>query len=147
MWNKDRSIQFSILAVRIFFILWLAFIIFGYFIVNAYVNYNAIPNAFNVILITLYLCLFIVIFLLIELHKLLYNIQTNKVFVSDNVLCLRKISWFCLVIGCITLIATFGYVPFILVGIVFTFISLIVRVVKNVMEEAIVLKEENDYTI
>lgn len=147
MWNKDRSIQLSILSVRLFFVLWLAFIIFGYFIVKAYVNYNAIPNAFNVILITLYACLIIVIFLINELHKLLCNIKVNKVFISSNIVCLRKISWLCFAIGCITLIATFGYVPFVLVGVVFTFISLIVRVVKNVIEEAIVLKEENDYTI
>lgn len=114
MWNKDRSLQLSILFVRIFFVLWVVFIIFGYFIVNAYVNYNAIPDAFNVILITLYLCLAMIIFLINELHKLLQNLKINKVFVTENVLCLRKISWLCIMIGIITLIATFGYVPFIL---------------------------------
>ena len=39
------------------------------------------------------------------------------------------------------------YMPFIMVSVTFAFIALIVRVVKNVMEQAIFIKEENDYTI
>lgn len=147
LWNKDYSLQLSIWSVRIFFILWLIFLLGGYFITDIYVTYNVIKEVFYVILITLYCCLGVAIFLLNELHKLLINIQLGKVFISDNVVCLRKISWFCIAVGVITLLASIGYIPFILVAITFIFIALIVRVVKNVIEEAIMIKEENDFTI
>lgn len=147
MWNKDHSLQLSIWSIRIFFGLWVLFTIFGYFIVKAYAEYNGAVYAFETILITLYCCLAVAIFLLHELHQLLENIARSKIFVSDNVACLRKISWQCIAVGVITLFASLWDLPFVLVSVTFAFIALIVRVVKNVMAEAISIKEENDYTI
>lgn len=147
MWNKDYSLQLSLWAIRIFFVLWVLFTIFGYFIVQAYVDYNGAIKAFQTILITLYCCLSVAIFLLNDLHQLLCNIRKDYIFIQENVTCLRKISWLCIAVGVITLIAAIGYAPFILVSIAFAFIALIVRVVKNIMEAAITLKEENDFTI
>ena len=147
MWNKDHSLQLSLWSVRIFFVLWMLFTVFGYFIVKAYVNYHGAIDAFEVILITLYCCLAVAIFLLHELNELLGNIQKDHIFIMENVTCLRKISWLCIMVGLITLFAAIGYAPFILVSIAFAFIALIVRVVKNIMEAAIAIKEENDYTI
>lgn len=147
MWNKDHSLQLSLWAIRIFFVLWIGFCVFGYFIVKAYVAYNHVYEALEAILITLYLCLAAAIFLLFDLYKLLTNIKHEKIFIHDNVDCLRRISWLCLMVGVITLISTLQYPPFILVSVSFAFIALIVRVVKNVIEQAISIKEENDFTI
>lgn len=147
MWNKDHSLQLSLWAIRIFFVLWICFCAFGYFIVKAYVAYNHVYEAFEAILITLYLCLAVAIFLLFDLYKLLTNIKQDQIFIYDNVNCLRRISWLCIIVGIITLVSTIQYMPFILVSITFAFIALIVRVVKNVIEQAIFIKEENDFTI
>lgn len=147
MWNHDYSLKLSIWALRCFFLAWCAFTLFGYFITKSYVNYNGILEAFPVILITLYLCLAVAIFLLYDLHRLLHNLQMEQVFISENISYLRQISWLCMSVALITLVATLGYVPFILVAVTFAFIALIVRVVKNVFAEAMVLKEEHDYTI
>lgn len=147
MWNQDHSLTLSLWAVRSFFVLWCLFALFGYMITDFYVEYNGITQAFQPILITLYLCLAVAIFLLYDLYQLLKNISDEKIFIAKNIAYLRSISWLCFLVGIITLVAAISYVPFLLVSIAFAFIALIVRVVKNVMAAAIVLKEENDYTI
>lgn len=147
MWNKDYSLKLSIYSIRLFFVAWCIFTMFGYFIVRAFVRYNSLFEAFQTILITLYLCLALAIFLLYCLDRLLTNIQKDLVFMDENTTYLRNISWLCMGVGVITLCASIGYPPFLLVSFAFAFIALIVRVVKNVIAQAIVLKEESDYTI
>ncbi len=91
---------------------------------------------------------------LICLDKLLINIKWHRVFVSANVKLLRILSWACVYA------ATVGFISFIVIllkDFMFEtmfilsagefFVALIVRVVKNVFEKAIEIKEENDLTV
>lgn len=147
MWNNNKSLSLSILSVRLFFIVWIIFCVGGYPITQMYVEFVNHPELFLPILITLYACLGLSIFTLYYLHQLLVNIKKDIVFEDVNVRALRIISWLCMAIGVVTCISAFFYIQFLLVSASFAFIALIVRIVKNVVAQAIYIKQENDYTI
>ena len=84
---------------------------------------------------------------IVSLLKLLHNIRAGKVFTRQNVKLLRLLSW-CFIF--VTLIAIPATVVDYYCGIVFVaagFLAIILRVVKNVIAEAALLREENDLTI
>lgn len=84
---------------------------------------------------------------LILLYKILFNVRDKKVFIEDNVKYLTILSWLCFYVGVISMVATINFVAFVLVSLSALFIGLIVRVVRNIIEEAILLKEDSDLTI
>lgn len=147
MWNHDRSLTLSILSVRLFFLVWGIFIVGGYWITEFYLDFVHHPELFINMLVTLYAWLAIAVFVLYYLHRLLLNISQEQVFIQENVQALRIISWLCMAIAMIGCISACYYLQFLLVGAAFAFIALIVRVIKNVMAEAILIKEENEFTI
>ncbi len=78
---------------------------------------------------------------------LLSAIRRGEVFTRRNVACIRSVSW-----GCIAAALLFGALTpkFYLsaaVAFVAFFVGLSLRVVKNAFEEAMAIKEENDFTI
>ncbi|MBP0977893.1 MAG: DUF2975 domain-containing protein [Oscillospiraceae bacterium] len=87
--------------------------------------------------------------LLVFLFMLLNNISKKKIFVPENVKNLRIISWCCFAVT--ALLAVWGILTFLeiifLAAFITGFIGLILRVVKNVFEEAVCIKEENDFTV
>ena len=84
---------------------------------------------------------------LILLYKILFNVRDKKVFIDDNVKYLTTLSWLCFYVGIISIVAATNFVAFVLVSLSALFIGLIVRVVRNIIEEAISLKEDSDLTI
>jgi hypothetical protein len=82
-----------------------------------------------------------------DLDRILRNILSGKVFVPQNVSCIRRIRWYCLATGLICLPASFRYPPLIFVFIIMGFLSLVVTVLASVMHAAVALREENDLTI
>jgi len=84
---------------------------------------------------------------LYSLIRLLLNIKKGIIFITPNVRYLRRISWCCLAVAVITLIAGVFYIPYSFVAVAAGFVGLMLRVVKNVMENAVQLKEENELTI
>lgn len=84
---------------------------------------------------------------LYSLIRLLFNIGNDTIFVKQNVRYLRRISWCCVAVSVVTLIAGFFYLPYLFVFVAAGFVGLLLRVVKNVMENAVELKEENELTI
>lgn len=147
MWNSDRSLTLSIICVRIFILIGIVFLFAGYPIAKMYVDYIHQKEALYPILIAGYICLILAFFMFYELLKLLKNIRHEEVFIPQNIACLRTLSWLCMAVAIVTFTAVLGYVPFLLVAVVFAFIALILRVVKNVMAQAMLLKQENDFTI
>lgn len=81
------------------------------------------------------------------LYRLLVNISRDKVFVEDNVSCLRRISWACYLAAAICMVSMGYYLPFVMPAAAAGFMGLILRVVKNVFAEAVAIKLENDFTI
>ena len=85
--------------------------------------------------------------LLFVLHIFLNNIRREEIFIDQNVLYLRIISWLC-VLECLIFLALayYFFISFLL-SFACLFLTAIIRVIKNVMEDATALKNENDYTI
>ncbi len=85
--------------------------------------------------------------ILYSLIKLLFNIRADEVFTSQNVKSLKIISWCCIAIAVITFAGGYFYMPFMFVAMAGAFVGVMLRVLKNVMQTALELREENDLTI
>lgn len=85
--------------------------------------------------------------ILYSLLRLLHNIRAERVFIKSNAKHLRNVSWCCFAIAVITLAGGFFYMPFMFVALAGGFIGMLLRVLKNVMQAAIEIREENDLTI
>lgn len=153
MWTKDKSLHFSLILVRILFVL----IIVLCFCVPLMVHWYDITYTESIGLVggSIYLplsgCLYLAAvcgeICLWNLGKLLSNIQKDMVFTAQNCAHLRIISWCCLLAAIpFFLFGFWRYLGF-LVAIAAGFFGLILRVVKNVFEKAVILQEESDYTI
>jgi hypothetical protein len=81
------------------------------------------------------------------LLKLLFNIKLDNTFITQNVGYLRCISWCCLGVTVITAIGGCFYLPFGVIAIAAAFMGLMLRIVKNVLQSAVEIKEENELTI
>ncbi|MDD7184432.1 MAG: DUF2975 domain-containing protein [Oscillospiraceae bacterium] len=71
----------------------------------------------------------------------------EKVFIEQNTLCLRRISWACMLAGTAFLVLGLWRFIFLLAGFLAIMFGLIMRVLKNVFEKAVEIKSENDFTV
>ena len=148
MWTKSKSLMLSIFCTRLFLVLLVAGGIFAPQIVAWYFGESPDAQAIHLAFrITIYCCAVPGLFLLLCLHRLLRNLRRERVFEQENVTLLRAISWLCIAVGVVTLVSGFYYTSFFLVAAAAAFCGLIGRVVKNVFEQAIEIKSENDSTI
>ena len=81
------------------------------------------------------------------LNYLLSNIKKEKVFEHINVKYLRIISYCCFAVAGISLVMSVWRILAFFVALAFAFVGLLMRVLKNVFEQAVYLKEENDLTV
>ncbi|WP_044975290.1 DUF2975 domain-containing protein [Ruminococcus sp. HUN007] len=149
MWNKEMSVLLSkglivlTLIMAVSSVGWFAQCI-GMIEVYYYRPFSHLGSCILGFAVIAFACA-----LLVFLFFLLNNISKKKVFVRENVRNLRFISWCCFAVTAI--LAAWGIVTFLeiifLAAFITGFIGLILRVVKNVFEEAVALKEENDFTV
>lgn len=85
--------------------------------------------------------------LLYRMNCLLTNLQQEQVFVPENVRHLRVVSICCFAACCICLVFGLKMPTLLTVTLPAGFVGLIVRIVKNVFENAIAMKDELDYTV
>ncbi|MBQ6848000.1 MAG: DUF2975 domain-containing protein [Clostridia bacterium] len=85
--------------------------------------------------------------ILYSLLKLLFNIKNGKVFTEQNVKLLKTVSYGALVISVITFVSGIYFMPFLFISAAGIFTGILLRVLKNVMQSAILLKDENDLTV
>lgn len=148
MWNKPRSILLSFILVRVLFLLAVASIFTLPWLVDVYINFSRKNTVISTpLLVTLYSCLVPAFGVLICLDRILLNIRKGLVFVAQNVQYLRILSWCCFAVSLICLLSGYYYVLFLLIGFAAAFFGLILRVLKNVFEQAVELKEESDFTV
>ncbi|MCR4682147.1 MAG: DUF2975 domain-containing protein [Clostridiales bacterium] len=81
------------------------------------------------------------------LFALLILVRKGRVFTPTAVELIRYISWCLIFMGMLLAALTFFFRSAIFVGGAVLFVGLTVRVVKNVIEEAVYIKEENDLTV
>ena len=79
--------------------------------------------------------------------RLLLLVRKHQVFTDRAVSCLRTISWCCFIEVGLLLLGVWYFYMMPALAFVAGFLGLVLRVVKNVIEEAVALKAENDFTI
>lgn len=151
MWNFKRSITLSI-AVSFIIGALLAFCTFAlpglfewYF--DAAHSIEPPVMLYKTVLICFYICLPFAFGALICLLKILFAIKGGEIFTNANIGRLRILSWCCFAISITTLIGGWFYYPLLLIAAAAGFIGLILRVIKNVIYSAKILREENELTI
>lgn len=155
MWNRKRSVTLSIVVCFVFVGILTAALFGGPWFVKTWFtvyrgwaqNGEAMHNMSTLFAMCFYPCAVFAYITLYSLLKLLYNIKKDEIFIDNNVKCLRRISWCCFAVSLITLIGGVFYVPFLFVAVAAAFVGLMLRVVKNVMQNAVEIREENELTI
>ena len=153
MWNQDKSLNLSILLVRVLFVLIIVLACCVPIMVNWYdiVSPEGTGLIRGSIVWPLSICLYLSAICgevcLFHLHKLLKNIKDGIVFKPENCTHLRYISWCCLLVA--LPFGIFGFWRFLSFFVAFAagFFGLVLRVLKNVFVRAVEIQEENDYTI
>lgn len=127
-WSKNSSIELSRICVVLFMILLAALDIGCYWAVQWFVEIRLMYWQYGVLMmVTIYLCSGFGWVLLVRL--------------------LRQVSWCCVGAGAVCLVSCLYYLPFIAVAIAAGFMALIVRIIKNIFQQAIDMKAELDLTI
>ena len=106
-WNADKSVRLSQACVIVFAALLLALDIGCYWAVQWFtgLRHMSKQSAF-LMMLTIYLCSIFAWILLVQLWRLLRNIQAGRIFDEDNVHLLRAVSWCCVGAGLICLVST-----------------------------------------
>lgn len=149
MWNERKSLVLSKLCVIAFMVCLAAALVGGPWLVKWLTTYsiNAKQQYYPLFMTTLYSGGAVAAVLLYALYRLLHNISKGAVFERINITYLRRMSWCCFFGAGIALLSWLYYLPWLIVAVAAAFMGLIVRVVKNMMEQAVLLKQENDFTI
>jgi hypothetical protein len=81
------------------------------------------------------------------LFILLLRIRHNKIFTDESVALIRGISWCCILLGLFFVAIGYFFATSVFIGFMVGFVGLCIRVVKNAIEEATIIKSENDFTV
>ena len=148
-WTKDKSILLSQVCVAVFAALLLALDLGCYWAARWFcIEMRGMPWQYAVLLMVSVYCGSVFAWIcLYQLWRLLRNIRNGAVFTGQNVQRMRRISWCCVWAAAICLASALYYLPFVFVAIAASFMSLIVRIVKNAFQQAIAMKDELDLTI
>ncbi|WP_295092337.1 DUF2975 domain-containing protein [uncultured Ruminococcus sp.] len=146
-WTQKASLRLTTI------INWVAFatVVFLMFFIPVmarwYDDVSMTPPIFLPLCICLYLSAGLGLTALLSLARLLHNLNRNRIFVAQNVTCLRLISWCCFGVALVFLVLAWFRSLGLLVAFAAAFFGLILRVLKNVFARAVTLQEEADYTI
>lgn len=147
MWNKDKSIILSQILIKICYVGVVVCAIAAPKLVELYEKNVGEVGLYTPLLTTLMCCVPPAIIALVCLDILLWNIQKNRAFIEQNVKLLRAISYCCFCVAVIfiyfSILRPFAFVIVFAAG----FFGIILRVVKNCFQQAVSLREENDFTI
>ncbi len=153
MWNSNKSITlslivcFAVCVLLVFAAVLMPFLLKMYFIdFNIHFDHTVMIK-YNTVLICFYVCLLPAFTALASLVKMLFAIKREEIFTDANIKRLRVLSWCCFAVAFVTVVGFVFYVPLIVVSIAAGFIGLIIRVIKNVICSAKILREENELTI
>lgn len=110
-------------------------------------EYTETNKIIKLVIPTFYACAPFAGIAIYMLIRLLLNIINETVFVQTNVKYLRWISYLCYAVMLITVATGIFYIPLLIIGFGTGVVGTLLRVVKNLMETAVEIKEENDMTI
>ena len=148
MWNPSKSVLVSSICTKIVIGIVICTAFAAPFLVKNYISYTMKdPHVIAPLIATIYACAVPGLIALFSLDRLLANIKKKDVFTEKNVKHLRLISWCSFAVSIILFVSGFYYLLFLLIAVAAAFFGLILRVVKNVIEHAVMIKNENDFTI
>ena len=153
MWNRKHSATLSIVVCWVVVAVLTAAVFTFPWIVDEWFgsyrgwNENSVEYMMTLLLSTFYPCAVLAYVTLYNLIRMLCNIRREQVFIQRNVTHLRRISWCCFGVAGITLVSCVFYLPYLMIGVAAGFVGLMLRVVKNVMQSAVEIREENELTI
>jgi hypothetical protein len=149
MWNDKKSITLSKLCILLFICLLIITVVSAPWLTRWFLTFSqaGLAGTEAFFLATIYVGSIPAAFLLYYLLRLIRRIEAEQVFIPENVEHLRRISWSCFMGAGIALVSTFYYFPWVFVALAAAFMGLIVRVVKNVVAQAVALQEEVDSII
>ena len=168
MWNKEKSVKLTHFMVRIFYFILTVTAVLSVAVPLSDDEYKAVIFY----LVPFYISVPFGYAALVCLDRLLINIKKGIVFDNQNVKYLRLLSWLCFSVCIITLmfagiviirlcldsagvITVKGMTIFewyysvlaFCVSVAELFVGIVVRVIKNIFDSAIKIKEENELTI
>ena len=148
--KKNESAKLTSILIKIVYVLVAVCCVMAPYMVQYYDNMlvaKGEPSVFVPLLVTLYCVVPVALIALICLDKLLKNIILDQPFIKANVKLLRIISYCCFAVALVFIYFT-TLKPFALIIVIASaFMGLILRVIKNVFEHAVEIREENDFTI
>lgn len=147
MQHYKKSLMITLVIDRICILVWIACLFLVPQIARWYDMYSNKDSIFTQLVVMLYLAMIPAAIILVKINTLLSNIRIERVFEHDNVKCLRTISYCCFVIAALAAIMIYWRILAFVVVVAFGFVGLLLRVLKNVFEQAVVLREENDLTV
>lgn len=83
----------------------------------------------------------------IAVTLLLLRVRKGLVFTAKSVSYIRFISWMCVLLAAVILVAQYFHAAAFIIALAMSFLGLSLRVVKNVIEAATEIKNENDLTV
>lgn len=155
MLNKDKSVRLTHFFVRSCYVLLAVMAIaLPILIKNGFYKFDILEKISSYVFGPFYAVVPAGYVALFCLDRLLVNVRKEIVFEDENVRLLNIISWACFYAGCIGIISfliivlnDFLFETLFILAIGEFFMGLVVRVVKNIFESAIKIKNENDLTI
>ena len=147
-WLKSRSLLFSQIFVILFALLLLALDLGCVPIVRWFAALRGMGEpSRRGFLVVILLCSVFGWILLFAMWRLLGNLRRAQVFTVQNIRLLRTVSLCCAAAALFCAAGCFFYLPFLLAVAAASFMALIVRIVENVFQKALDMKNELDLTI
>lgn len=145
---KSRSLLLSQIFVVIFALLLAGLDLGGFQIARWFSGLRNLAELQSVaFLAAMYLCSVFGWILLAAMWRLLKNLREARVFTEENVDLLQRVSLCCAAAAIICLAGGFFYLPFLIAATAAGFMALIVRIVRNVFQKALDMKNELDLMI
>ena len=113
--------------------------------ITARVQVTSTDNA--IVLVAAYIILALALLANMLLFTLLLHVKGENVFSAKSVSLIRGISWCSIGVGLIFALLTYYFTLSSVIAFAALFLGLCVRVVKNVIERATEIKDENDLTV
>lgn len=145
-WTNNRSIRLSRWLLYFFAAVVLAMDLGGLWLCRWMVGLVA-HGSVAALMVCLYGCSIPAYILIWDMLRLLRNLQRELVFTAENTGFLRTVSYCCFAAGLVCLVGSMWFPMLLAITAAAGFVGLIVRIVKNVFQQAIAMKDELDYTV
>ena len=147
MSEQPKSLFITSALVKIVFVIFIAASFFIPWAASWYDSVSMQEPIFWPLCICLYLTLVPAFILIFCLNRILSNVKTGAVFTAGTVKMLRVISYCCFAAAVIFAVLGICRLLALLLCFAAAFVGLLLRVLKNVFQQAVLIREENEFTI